>query len=147
MTKTEHWHLAESNVKWRARRQKANSMRRKKSHSILFLYFHCAYFDCDFFYVFLWDVKTKIVITNNFLIFIPNTFYKAFKVEKHYWTWILSFLCLFLVDDRRRSSGRRSEDPRRHTLGTEMMHYANQGGNMQRSLDLEVRTQDVLNIF
>ncbi|KAL7038529.1 hypothetical protein ACKWTF_009600 [Chironomus riparius] len=41
------------------------------------------------------------------------------------------------VDDRRRSSGRRSEDPRRHTLGTEMMHYANQGGNMQRSMDLE----------
>ncbi|KAL7038528.1 hypothetical protein ACKWTF_009600 [Chironomus riparius] len=42
------------------------------------------------------------------------------------------------VDDRRRSSGRRSEDPRRHTLGTEMMHYANQGGNMQRSMDLEM---------
>lgn len=42
-----------------------------------------------------------------------------------------------VVDDRRRSSGRR-EDPRRHTLGTDMMHYANQAGNMQRSMDLEV---------
>ncbi|KAG5682511.1 hypothetical protein PVAND_011860 [Polypedilum vanderplanki] len=44
------------------------------------------------------------------------------------------------VDDRRRSSSRRgggADDPRRHTLGAEMMHYANQG-NMQRSLDLEM---------
>lgn len=51
------------------------------------------------------------------------------------------FFFLLPVDDRRRSSGRRSEDPRRHTLGTEMMHYANQGGNMQRSMDLEVRRE------
>lgn len=43
-----------------------------------------------------------------------------------------------VVDDRRRSSGRR-EDPRRHTLGADMMHhYGNQGGSLQRSMDLEV---------
>ncbi|CAO1382613.1 unnamed protein product [Diamesa hyperborea] len=43
-----------------------------------------------------------------------------------------------VVDDRsRRSSGRR-EDPRRHTLGADMLHYANQGGSLGRSMDLEM---------
>ncbi|XP_063696322.1 uncharacterized protein LOC134827553 isoform X5 [Culicoides brevitarsis] len=42
-----------------------------------------------------------------------------------------------VVDDRRRARSR--EDPRRHTLGNEMLHYANQqqGIPMQRSMDLE----------
>lgn len=51
----------------------------------------------------------------------------------------MQFCLLFIVvDDRsRRSSGRR-EDPRRHTLGADMLHYANQGGSLNRSMDLEV---------
>lgn len=44
---------------------------------------------------------------------------------------------LTVIDDRRRSRSR--EDPRRHTLGTEMLHYPNaQQMPMQRSMDLEV---------
>lgn len=51
---------------------------------------------------------------------------------------IFKFFLFLVVDDRgRRSSGRR-EDPRRHTLGGDMLHYGSQGGNLQRSMDLEV---------
>jgi hypothetical protein len=61
--------------------------------------------------------------------------------EENSRTWMF----LAVVDDRgRRSSGRRDDrerDIRRHTLSSDMLHYANQGGSLQRSMDLEVNIQ------
>ncbi|XP_062544828.1 coiled-coil domain-containing protein AGAP005037 isoform X2 [Armigeres subalbatus] len=51
------------------------------------------------------------------------------------------------TDDRRRVA-RSREDPRRHTLGGDMLHYQGQGGELsvlQRSLDLDMRAYPPVN--
>lgn len=49
------------------------------------------------------------------------------------------FSCLFLDDRRRGARIRPTEDNRRHTLGNDMLVYAQQNQNMQqRAMDLEV---------
>lgn len=59
------------------------------------------------------------------------------------------FSCACLVDDRSRRSSQRREDRerdiRRHTLGSEVLHYSNQPQQMQRNMagmDLEVSEKD-----
>lgn len=48
------------------------------------------------------------------------------------------FLLFAVVDDRRRAGAGRREDPRRHTLGTDMLGYGQGQGPPQRAMDLEV---------
>lgn len=57
-------------------------------------------------------------------------------IKKHIF---LILICL-VPDDRRRVQGVRREDPRRHTLGGDMLGYGHQGQGLpiQRSMDLEV---------
>lgn len=49
---------------------------------------------------------------------------------------MICLIKLSATDDRRGRGGRR-EDPRRHTLGGDMLHYGGQG-QPQRTMDLEV---------
>lgn len=49
------------------------------------------------------------------------------------------FLYFTVVDDRRRAGGGRREDPRRHTLGTDMLGYGPGQLPPQRAMDLEVK--------
>lgn len=54
--------------------------------------------------------------------------------------FLKSFFFLFTVSEDRRRGGRPREDPRRHTLGADMLGYAHQGQMpmQQRAMDLEV---------
>lgn len=44
-----------------------------------------------------------------------------------------------VVDDRRRAGAGRREDPRRHTLGNDMLGYGQGQLPPQRAMDLEVK--------